>query len=155
MFYDVVKFILILFKDELDMKPFKSKKNLLAMIAMSITCACANTAYAEINERPKFDATYDDKVVLDSEWQIHPDEYTGAEKRKYTFNKGLTVSPNVSYTGNAIYLDRNIDVDFKLGNGSEMNLESSDGALEVDTHSKLTIHGVNSNLYFGNKQWDE
>ena len=155
MFYDVVKFILILFKDELDMKPFKSKKNLLAMIAMSITCACANTAYAEINERPKFDATYDDKVVLDSEWQIHPDEYTGAEKRKYTFNKGLTVSPNVSYTGNAIYLDRNIDVDFKLGNGSEMNLESSDGALEVDTHSKLTINGVNSNLYFGNKKWDE
>lgn len=125
------------------------------MIAMSITCACANTAYAEINERPKFDATYDDKVVLDSEWQIHPDEYTGAEKRKYTFNKGLTVSPNVSYTGNAIYLDRNIDVDFKLGNGSEMNLESSGGALEVDTHSKLTINGVNSNLYFGNKKWDE
>lgn len=74
------------------MKPLKSKK-LLAMIAMSITCACANTAYVEINERPKFDATYDDKVVLDSEWQIHPDEYTGAEKRKYTFNKGLTVSP--------------------------------------------------------------
>ena len=136
------------------MKPLKSKK-LLAMIAMSITCACANTAYAEINERPKFDATYDDKVVLDSEWQIHPDEYTGAEKRKYTFNKGLTVSPNVSYTGNAIYLDRNIDVDFKLGNGSEMNLESSGGALEVDTHSKLTINGVNSNLYFGNKKWDE
>ena len=155
MFYNVVKIILILFKDELDMKPFKSKKNLLAMIAMSITCACANTAYAEINERPKFDATYDDKVVLDSEWQIHPDEYTGAEKRKYTFNKGLTVSPNVSYTGNAIYLDRNIDVDFKLGNGSEMNLESSGGALEVDTHSKLTINGVNSNLYFGNNKWDE
>lgn len=138
------------------MKPFKRhNKRLLIMIAMSITCACASTAYAEINERPKFDATYDDKVVLDSEWQIHPDEYTGAEKRKYTFNKGLTVSPNVSYTGNAIYLDRNIDVDFKLGNGSEMNLESSGGALEVDTHSKLTINGVNSNLYFGNKKWDE
>lgn len=138
------------------MKPFKRhNKRLLIMIAMSITCACASTAYAEINERPKFDATYDDKVVLDSEWQIHPDEYTGAEKRKYTFNKGLTVSPNVSYTGNAIYLDRNIDVDFKLGNGSEMNLESSGGALEVDTHSKLAINGVNSNLYFGNKKWDE
>ncbi len=138
------------------MKPFKRhNKRLLIMIAMSITCACASTAYAEINERPKFDATYDDKVVLDSEWQIHPDEYTGAEKRKYTFNKGLTVSPNVSYTGNAIYLDRNIDVDFELGNGSEMNLESSGGALEVDTHSKLTINGVNSNLYFGNKKWDE
>ena len=138
------------------MKSFKShKKSLLTMIAMSITCACASTAYAEINERPKFDATYDDKVVLDYEWQISPDEYTGAEKRKYTFNKGLTVSPNVSYTGNAIYLYRNIDVDFELGNGSEMNLESSDGALEVNTNSKLTINGGNSNLYFGNKKWDE
>ena len=138
------------------MKSFKShKKSLLAMIAMSITCACASSAYAEINERPKFDATYDDKVVLDYEWQISPDEYTGAEKRKYTFNKGLTVSPNVSYTGNAIYLYRNIDVDFELGNGSEMNLESSGGALEVNTNSKLTINGVNSNLYFGNKKWDE
>ena len=137
------------------MKSFKShKKSLLAMIAMSITCACASTAYAEINERPKFDATYDDKVVLDYEWQISPDEYTGAEKRKYTFNKGLTVSPNVRYTGNAIYLYRNIDVDFELGNGSEMNLESSDGALEVNTNSKLTINGANSNLYFGNKKWD-
>ena len=138
------------------MKTFKShKKSLLAMIAMSITCAFASTAYAEINERPRFDATYDDKVVLDYEWQISPDEYTGAEKRKYTFNKGLTVSPNVSYTGNAIYLYRNIDVDFELGNGSEMNLESSGGALEVNTNSKLTINGVNSNLYFGNKKWNE
>ena len=138
------------------MKSFKShKKSLWVMIAMSITCACASSAYAEINERPRFDATYDDKVVLDYEWQISPDEYTGAEKRKYTFNKGLTVSPNVSYTGNAIYLYRNIDVDFELGNGSEMNLESSGGALEVNTNSKLTINGVNSNLYFGNKKWDE
>ena len=138
------------------MNPFKShKRKLIAMIAMSITCACASTAYAEINERPKFDATYDDKVVLDYEWQISPDEYTGAEKRKYTFNKGLTVSHNVSSTGNAIYLYRNIDVDFELGNGSEMNLESSGGALQVNTNSKLTINGANSNLYFGNKKWDE
>lgn len=138
------------------MKPFsRHNKRLLIMIAMSITCACASTAYAEINERPKFDETYDDKVVLDSEWQIYHDEYAGAEKRKYTFNKGLTISPNVSSTGNAIYLSGDVDVDFKLGNGSEMNLESSGGALEVDTHSKLTINGVNSNLYFGNKKWDE
>ena len=138
------------------MKSFKShKKSLLAMIAMSITCACASTAYAEINERPKFDATYDDKVVLDYEWQIFPDEYAGAEKRKYIFNKGLTVSPNDSSTGNAIYLSGNIDVDFELGNGSEMNLESSGGALQVNPNSKLTINGVNSNLYFGNKNWNE
>ena len=138
------------------MKPFKRhNKRLLIMIAMSITCACASTAYAEINERPGSDATYDDKVVLDSEWQIFPNEYTGAEKRKYTFNKGLTISPNVSSTGNAIYLSGNIDVDFELGNGSEMNLESSGGALQVTPNSKLTINGVNSNLYFGNKNWNE
>lgn len=138
------------------MKPFKRhNKRLLIMIAMSITCACASTAYAEINERPGSDATYDDKVVLDSEWQIFPNEYTGAEKRKYTFNKGLTISPNVSSTGNAIYLSGDVDVDFELGNGSEMNLESSGGALNVNPNSKLTINGVNSNLYFGNKKWDE
>ena len=138
------------------MKSFKRhNKRLLIMIAMSITCACASTAYAEINERPGPDATYDDKVVLDSEWQIYNNEYAGAEKRKYTFNKGLTVSPNDSSTGNAIYLSGNVDVDFELGNGSEMNLESSSGALNVNPNSKLTINGVNSNLYFGNKNWNE
>ena len=74
------------------MKPFKRhNKRLLIMIAMSITCACASTAYAEINERPGPDATYDDKVVLDSEWQIYNNEYAGAEKR----NVGLS---NICYT---------------------------------------------------------
>lgn len=137
------------------MKSKKTNKILLSILTASLAFACASNAYAEINERPKFDATYDEKVVLDSEWQIFPNEYTGAEKRKYTFNKGLTVSPNVSSTGNAIYLLENIDVDFELGNGSEMNLESSGGALEVNPNSKLTIDGDNSNLYFGNKEWDE
>ena len=137
------------------MKSKKTNEILLSILTASLAFACASNAYAEINERPKFDATYDEKVVLDSEWQIYNDEYAGAEKRKYTFNKGLTVSPNVSSTGNAIYLSGNVDVDFELGNGSEMNLESSGGALEVNTNSKLTINGVNSNLYFGNKKWDE
>lgn len=137
------------------MKSKKTNKILLSILTASLAFACASNAYAEINERPKFDATYDEKVVLDSEWQIYNDEYAGAEKRKYTFNKGLTVSPNVSSTGNAIYLSGNVDVDFELGNGSEMNLESSGGALEVNPNSKLTINGDNSNLYFGNKEWDE
>lgn len=137
------------------MKSKKTNKILLSILTASLAFACASNAYAEINERPGPDATYDDKVVLDSEWQIYHDEYAGAEKRKYTFNKGLTVSPNDSSTGNAIYLSGNIDVDFELGNGSEMNLESSGGALEVNPNSKLTINGDNSNLYFGNKEWDE
>ena len=137
------------------MKSKKTNKILLSILTASLAFACASNAYAEINERPKFDATYDEKVVLDSEWQIYNDEYAGAEKRKYTFNKGLTVSPNVSSTGNAIYLLGNIDVDFELGNGSEMNLKSSGGALQVSPNSKLSINGVNSNLYFGNKNWNE
>lgn len=137
------------------MKSKKTNKILLSILTASLAFACASNAYAEINERPGPDATYDDKVVLDSEWQIYHDEYAGAEKRKYTFNKGLTVSPNVSSTGNAIYLSGNIDVDFELGNGSEMNLKSSGGALQVSPNSKLTINGDNSNLYFGNKEWDE
>lgn len=137
------------------MKSKKTNKILLSILTASLAFACASNAYAEINERPKFDATYDEKVVLNSEWQIYHDEYAGAEKRKYTFNKGLTVSPNVSSTGNAIYLLGNIDVDFELGNGSEMNLKSSGGALQVSPNSKLSINGDNSNLYFGNKEWDE
>ncbi|WP_337610165.1 autotransporter outer membrane beta-barrel domain-containing protein [Phascolarctobacterium succinatutens] len=138
------------------MKSFKShKRKLIAMIAMSITCACASTAYAEINERPTSDATYDDKVVLNSEWQIFSDEYSGANKRKYTFNKGLTISPTTSYTGNAIYVSSNVDLNFELGIGSEMNLQSTGGALNINDSSQLTINGVNSNLYFGNQKWDE
>ena len=137
------------------MKSKKTNKILLSILTASLAFACASTAYAEINERPGPDATYDDKVVLDSEWQIYNDEYAGAEKRKYTFNKGLTVSPNGSSTGNAIYLSGNVDVDFELGNGSEMNLKSSGGALQVSPNSKLSINGVNSNLYFGNKNWNE
>ncbi len=137
------------------MKSKKTNKILLSILTASLAFACASNAYAEINERPGPDATYDDKVVLDSEWQIYNDEYAGAEKRKYTFNKGLTVSPNVSSTGNAIYLSGNVDVDFELGNGSEMNLKSSGGALQVSPNSKLSINGVNSNLYFGNKNWNE
>ena len=36
-----------------------------------------------------------------------------------------------------------------------MNLQSTGGALNINNASQLTINGVNSNLYFGNKKWDE
>lgn len=137
------------------MKSKKTNKILLSILTASLAFACASNAYAEINERPKFDATYDEKVVLNSEWQIYPDEYSGANKRKYTFKKGLTVSPNTSYTGNAIYVSSKVDLNFELGTGSEMNLQSTGGALNINKSSQLTINGVNSNLYFGNKKWDE
>lgn len=137
------------------MKSKKTNKILLSILTASFTFVGASNAYAEINERPKYDATYDEKVVLNSEWQIYPDEYSGANKRKYTFNKGLTISPNTSYTGNAIYVTSNVDLNFELGIGSEMNLQSTGGALNINKSSQLIINGVNSNLYFGNKKWDE
>lgn len=137
------------------MKSKKTNKILLSILTASLAFACASNAYAEINERPKYDATYDEKVVLNSEWQIYPDEYSGANKRKYTFNKGLTISPNTSYTGNAIYVTSNVDLNFEFGIGSEMNLQSTGGALNINNSSQLIINGVNSNLYFGNKKWDE
>jgi len=137
------------------MKSKKTNKILLSILTASLAFACASNAYAEINERPKYDATYDEKVVLNSEWQIYPDEYSGANKRKYTFNKGLTISPNTSYTGNAILVSSNVDLNFELGIGSEMNLQSTGGALGINNSSQLIINGVNSNLYFGNKKWDE
>ena len=68
------------------MKSKKTNKILLSILTASLAFACASTAYAEINERPGPDATYDDKVVLDSEWQIYNDEYAGAEKRKFETN---------------------------------------------------------------------
>lgn len=137
------------------MKSKKTNEILLSILTASLAFACASNAYAEINERPKYDATYDEKVVLNSEWQIYPDEYSGANKRKYTFNKGLTISPNTSYTGNAILVSSNVDLNFELGIGSEMNLQSTGGALGINNSSQLIINGVNSNLYFGNKKWDE
>ena len=48
------------------MKSKKTNKILLSILTASLAFACASTAYAEINERPGPDATYDDKVVLDS-----------------------------------------------------------------------------------------
>ena len=41
--------------------------------------ACASNAYAEINERPKYDATYDEKVVLNLNGKYTPDEYSKSE----------------------------------------------------------------------------
>lgn len=128
----------------------KTKKILLSILTASLVFSCANNAYAEIHEIPKKDGIYNDKVVLNSEWQISQDG-------KYTFNKGLTISPNpnASSKGNAIFISPNVDLNFELGSGSEMNLQSTGGPLCINSSSKLTINGDNSNLYFANTKCDE
>ena len=77
------------------MKSFKShKKSLLAMIAMSITCACASTAYAEITTRPELNHVYDEFVYYDGD--EHNKMFPGLchdTEGSYTlqFNQGATL----------------------------------------------------------------
>ena len=50
------------------MKPFNNnKKRLLSMIALSLTCACASIAYAEITTRPELNHVYDEFVYYDGD----------------------------------------------------------------------------------------
>ena len=77
------------------MKPFKRhNKRLLIMIAMSITCACASTAYAEVNERPELNHVYDEFVYYDGD--DHNKMFPGLchdTEGSYTlqFNQGATL----------------------------------------------------------------
>ena len=77
------------------MKAFKShKKSLLTMIAMSITCACASTAYAEITTRPELNHVYDEFVYYDGD--DHNKMFPGLchdTEGSYTlqFNQGATL----------------------------------------------------------------
>ena len=77
------------------MKSFKShKKSLLTMIAMSITCACASTAYAEITTRPELNHVYDEFVYYDGD--DHNKMFPGLchdTEGSYTlqFNQGATL----------------------------------------------------------------
>ena len=81
------------------------KQKVLVTIAMSAICMFSNnTLAAEINETPTHDATYNDTVVLNHEWQLHENEYQGANDRTFKFNKGLTVDTKTGGTRNAIFL---------------------------------------------------
>ena len=73
------------------MNPFKShKRKLIAMIAMSITCACASSDYAD--NRPVHSATYDDKLVLDMSWQMGSNQFEGATKENLPSIKALQLT---------------------------------------------------------------
>ena len=130
------------------------KQELFVTIAMSVMCSLSNDALAEITTTPVHDATYNDTVVLNHEWQLFGNEYQSADTRTFKFNKGLTVDTKTGGTNNAIYFNDNLDIDFELGNGSSLNLRGAETAIELSEHSKLTINGTNANLYFGNQKWD-
>lgn len=134
------------------MKSFKShKKSLLAMIAMSITCACASSAYAD--NRPVHSATYDDKLVLDMSWQMGSNQFEGATTREFTFNKGLTVDEKADYL-EAIVLDGHFvsdpqDITINVADNAEFNAIGGNGGINIHDFNTLRINAANADISLG------
>lgn len=134
------------------MKSFKShKKSLLAMIAMSITCACASSAYAD--NRPVHSATYDDKLVLDMSWQMGSNQFEGATTREFTFNKGLTVDEKADYL-EAIVLDGHLvsdpqDITINVADNAEFNAIGGNGGINIHDFNTLRINAANADISLG------
>lgn len=134
------------------MKSFKShKKSLLAMIAMSITCACASSAYAD--NRPVHSATYDDKLVLDMSWQMGSNQFEGATTREFTFNKGLTVDEKADYL-EAIVLDGHLvsdpqDITINVADNGEFNAIGGNGGINIHDFNTLRINAANADISLG------
>lgn len=134
------------------MKSFKShKKSLLAMIAMSITCACASSAYAD--NRPVHSATYDDKLVLDMSWQMGSNQFEGATTREFTFNKGLTVDEKADYL-EAIVLDGHLvsdpqDITINVADNAEFNAIGGNGGINIHDFNTLRINAANADIFLG------
>lgn len=134
------------------MKSFKShKKSLLTMIAMSITCACASSAYAD--NRPVHSATYDDKLVLDMSWQMGSNQFEGAAKREFTFNKGLTVDEKADYL-EAIVLDGHLvsdpqDITINVADNAEFNAIGGNGGINIHDFNTLRINAANADISLG------
>ena len=135
------------------MKSFKShKKSLLTMIAMSITCACASTAYAD--NRPVHSATYDDKLVLDMSWQMGSNQFEGAATREFTFNKGLTVDEKADYL-EAIVLNGSRgdsdpqDITINVADNAEFNAIGGNGGINIHDFNTLRINAANADISLG------
>ena len=135
------------------MKSFKShKKSLLNMIAMSITCACASTAYAD--NRPVHSATYDDKLVLDMSWQMGSNQFEGAATREFTFNKGLTVDEKADYL-EAIVLNGSRgdsdpqDITINVADNAEFNAIGGNGGINIHDFNTLRINAANADISLG------
>ena len=134
------------------MKPFKRhNKRLLIMIAMSISCACASTAYAD--NRPVHSATYDDKLVLDMSWQMASNQFEGAAKREFTFNKGLTVDEKADYL-EAIVLDGHLvsdpqDITINVADNAEFNAIGGNGGIDIHDFNTLRINAAKADISLG------
>lgn len=134
------------------MKTFKGhNKRLLIMIAMSISCACTSTAYAD--NRPVHSATYDDKLVLDMSWQMASNQFEGAATREFTFNKGLTVDEKADYL-EAIVLDGHLvsdpqDITINVADNAEFNAIGGNGGIDIHDFNTLRINAAKADISLG------
>lgn len=129
------------------MKPFKRhNKRLLIMIAMSITCACTSTAYAEITTRPELNHVYDEFVNYDGD--DHKKSFAGLchdTEGSYTlqFNQGATLD-----NSNAGISDRSIMVKKPTTKLTITTGENKDLTIKGYTNYGDIYADVEGELYF-------
>ena len=129
------------------MKPFKRhNKRLLIMIAMSITCACTSSVYAEITTRPELNHVYDEFVNYDGD--DHKKSFAGLchdTEGSYTlqFNQGATLD-----NSNAGISDRSIMVKKPTTKLTITTGENKDLTIKGYTNYGDIYADVEGELYF-------
>lgn len=133
------------------MKPFKRhNKRLLIMIAMSISCACTSSVYAEITTRPELNHVYDEFVNYDGD--DHKKSFAGLchdTEGSYTlqFNQGATLD-----NSNAGISDRSIMVKkpttkltITTGENKDLTIKgyTNYGDIYADVEGELDFKGGN------------
>lgn len=129
------------------MKPFKRhNKRLLIMIAMSISCACTSSVYAEITTRPELNHVYDEFVNYDGD--DHKKSFAGLchdTEGSYTlqFNQGATLD-----NSNAGTSDKSIMVVKPTTKLTITTGENKDLTIKSYTHYGDIYADVEGELYF-------
>lgn len=129
------------------MKPFKRhNKRLLIMIAMSISCACTSSVYAEITTRPELNHVYDEFVNYDGD--DHKKSFAGLchdTEGSYTlqFNQGATLD-----NSNAGTSDKSIMVVKPTTKLTITTGENKDLTIKGYTHYGDIYADVEGELYF-------
>ena len=133
------------------MKTFKShKKSLLTMIAMSITCACTSTAYAEITTRPELNHVYDEFVNYDGD--DHNKRFPGLchdTEGSYTlqFNQGATLDNSNAGTSDKSIMVVKPSTKLTITTGENKNLTikcyTNYGEIYASSAGELNFKGGN------------
>lgn len=133
------------------MKPFKRhNKRLLIMIAMSISCACTSSVYAEITTRPELNHVYDEFVNYDGD--DHKKSFAGLchdTEGSYTlqFNQGATLdNSNAGISDKSIMVVKpTTKLTITTGENKDLTIKSytNYGDIYADVEGELYFKGGN------------